>query len=1015
MRTVVAIRGWSVRLWLARRYGRLLRWLLGGSRPALFGLAAATLGTLLLGDARILGVYFILLLLWGASRARSRIVLEQFADHSTDDGQAARGVATLLATELARLRDLYRTVDQRRAIPTAVSAGRPIDATVKVEDLGDVLRETVSAESRLKIGQVEIPLGIVMAMVGRLVQGPRLSGAIHQHGDSAVLTATVTGRGRDYSWVVSRPVDALETTSARHQAQELVPELAYRIFTDLALSRSVKWRATAHFVESLRAIRACLGTPQNRALSLKLAERKLLEALAADDGFELVYYNLGVVYTELCNAAEDAGRLADAVNHRGAAKVAFQRATERDPSRWEAYYALALTSWEGGSDAYDENYLDAVIRPCERVAEIDPGAADVAKAYDLKGLAERRAGELSAASGSSRTACRLALRALARAEGSPRPLRSARTPAERLASQAANYLVNFAVALADKNRPPPGTWRLRERVRLRRIRAILGLAHSLNEPTPTPRFELGRIAREWGRPKLAVREFEAATRLEPRRPQYWAELALARAQADDQSGAFNACVQAVSTLDLASRSPDDVAVRANVIEAFRMTGQVEAADRLQAMERFGSEAEGLIDPDEKAPAMTAGAERQVELYLDSGQAWEAGQLAMQIAAAHTEPEQVEKWLRKALVWLEAHPEEIRRHGVRATLAYTLARLGRAPAALEEAQRALGMDPLSSYERQALGATYRETGDFDRARDSFEDALLWSPYDAHLRARLGECHWLTAMETTEATRRRAALQRAAEAFEDALTLYGSDEFQDQVYARYQLGRVYTALHDSEQAAAHLRVVAAVPDMAPLALMLLGEAHLHAYNFSAAERAFEACAVQTEGLIENGGDPKAYLGAEVGEGWPLGLVAAWANWGLAASWTERDGDLVDARKRLKRAEEHAESLGSSVGASTITASCLTVRGMGLCKEARVDDGLAALARAAAMAPEAGNYIELACAYEQKAASSTCSDRTGMLENARRCCQHVLDTRPKERERARAEELLERLGPRTPVAVE
>lgn len=100
---------------------------------------------------------------------------------------------------------------------------------------------------------------------------------------------------------------------------------------------------------------------------MKQAEKKFIETLAEDIRFDLAYYNLGVVYTEL--------------GYTKAAETAFGQAIIQSPNSWEAYYALALSR-------YDSKNYYRTIQLCKRVIELKPKSENLAKAHQLKGLAE---------------------------------------------------------------------------------------------------------------------------------------------------------------------------------------------------------------------------------------------------------------------------------------------------------------------------------------------------------------------------------------------------------------------------------------------------------------------------------------------------------------------------------------------------------------------------------------------------------------------------------------------------
>ena len=169
-------------LWMSRMLGRIYRWLNSEWRPPVVWLVATTFGAWLTERLlnlpagtlfelwKILSLYAVLVLLWWAWQARKRTVVEEFADHTSDQPKAVkRGLSTLLVVELARLRELSRTVDEQ--LLPAVKAGKDIKATVKLDDVSGFLRSAVSAESKFIFGPLEIPVGTLMALIGRLVRG----------------------------------------------------------------------------------------------------------------------------------------------------------------------------------------------------------------------------------------------------------------------------------------------------------------------------------------------------------------------------------------------------------------------------------------------------------------------------------------------------------------------------------------------------------------------------------------------------------------------------------------------------------------------------------------------------------------------------------------------------------------------------------------------------------------------------------------------------------------------------
>jgi tetratricopeptide (TPR) repeat protein len=293
----------------------------------------------------ILLVYTILLLFWWVWQAGRRVVVEEFVDYTnSSDNQTksvARGLATLLVVRLGQLRDLYQTVDEQRAILTSVWVHQSIDATINVEDVSQFLQNAVSAQSEFSLGVLKIPVGTLMSLIGRLVQGPRIIGSLHRDNGKLILTAQHYDGKSSRRWRVDYSVPADQSTQQGNDyLTGMVEELACRMFTDLALSGSVRWRATTSFCEGLHAYRDCLRTPKARRLNLEQAEKNFIETLSEDQKFNLAYYNLGVVYTEL-------GQMDTAEN-------AFKNAIEQNPASWNAFYALALHRYQMAKQAYKD-------------------------------------------------------------------------------------------------------------------------------------------------------------------------------------------------------------------------------------------------------------------------------------------------------------------------------------------------------------------------------------------------------------------------------------------------------------------------------------------------------------------------------------------------------------------------------------------------------------------------------------------------------------------------------------
>lgn len=321
----------------------------------------------------VLAVYTILLLFWWAWQAKKRVVIEDFTDYTLNPQKAdVKGLATLLVVQLAHLQELYRVVDEQRALSTEAKSSQPIDATIKVEDVSQFLSNAVSSQSKFSLGPLEIPVGTLLSLIGRLVQGPRILGSLHKNNDLLILTAQRVGDNAAYSWQVERKLHASATDQETYNLVDMIEELACRMFTDLALSGSVRWRATASFSKGLQYYRDCLRTPKGRSLKLTQAEKKFIETLGEDREFASANYNLGVLYMEL-------GQIQ-------AAEEAFLRAIGQNPGSWRGYYALTVCRCKLCQ-------YQSVISLCdqigERVITDKPGISNLAKIYHTKGVAQR--------------------------------------------------------------------------------------------------------------------------------------------------------------------------------------------------------------------------------------------------------------------------------------------------------------------------------------------------------------------------------------------------------------------------------------------------------------------------------------------------------------------------------------------------------------------------------------------------------------------------------------------------
>jgi len=260
------------------------------------------------------------LLVWWITRARKQLVIGKFDDFTgSAAGAYVPGLGVLVAVELSRLGDLFVGFDADRTIQATPEKLTRVDVGIQAESLGQFLEKAVSAEASFSLVGFRIPVGIIMGLVGRLVQGPRLVGQIHIDGEERIVTVQMLGNRGDRSWRLSERRQPNEAGKPGWQpAAALAADLATRIFAEQALEGAVRWQALAKFIEGLDAYRLSLRTGKQNKLHLHDAERRLIEAVAEDARFDLAYYNLGVVYTELgqLDAAGAAFAQAIEVNNR---------------------------------------------------------------------------------------------------------------------------------------------------------------------------------------------------------------------------------------------------------------------------------------------------------------------------------------------------------------------------------------------------------------------------------------------------------------------------------------------------------------------------------------------------------------------------------------------------------------------------------------------------------------------------------------------------------------------------
>ncbi len=1045
-------------LWVASWLGRAGRKVLVDWRGRL--VAIALVGGLILasiGEWAVGGPLLAaggLLLLATARTAKGRLMVGDFATplaraEPESEGAPPAGapqvdLANLLQVELSRLGSLFRVVEDRRAVSSGLGPRRALDATLSVDDLVGTLKEAVSAETKVAVGPISIPVAPLMTLAGRAFRAPRLTGSLHRDGDLLILTAQQQGR-RGMSWRVTARAPAPAAASQNGSDPEaratpagdatlsaMITELALRIFTDFALGREVRWQASQSFVKGLNKFRACLRTPKDRKVNLKDAERLFLDALSEDEDFPLVYYNLGVVYTELHGLAVAAGRRQEAEMYLSAAEVSFGWAIDKDSERWETYQAFAQ------AQMHYERY-SSVIELCGRICKLDPPRNHRARANELRARAylaraenDGKPGDRRKAIKSARRATRLAVRTLFRA----RLIRTSdpgedddRVPrCEELVGACAHTLgtcysrqLPLAAELARGNR----FRRWRRGGILRRTKALYGFADRYLGSTADLHFEFGQRALNRGLYELAEEELGAAAQSDPTRPTYAASLALARAlmwrasgerlseaqqmeirsrcerAVRDMAGAFfplrdsEACELVARVYDqLAENAPESrfyvVAQQLrDVAEAMR--NRLSDAVSGASVSAFFLEALQAVKPSWREALSEYGtATRKARALLIKGQ----DQLPGEVSDGSKDKDKSKR--RPPAGASDEGPD---RAGALKNLR----------CALTHAERASALNPLSSLAWETLGDVHAELFDFRNARKAWGYALGRDPDNPELYDKIGSSHWQLAFQGRSGFVSEE-LEQATGYFDRALQLYGSGSFNEQVRAHYRLTKLYTALRRFPDAQPHLRIVEAVAPKPPLVgWVLLGLAHLQQRTFSEAEDYFERVIEEGDSLAVPRGKlrPEGLVGDRLDEReWPLALIRAWAHLGLAFSYAERDGDLIEARTHVGHARSLAGALPDlKLFPTRIFSSCNDCEGYILFKRGRVRAAIKRIEDAIGGFPFSRSYLNLALAYEQLAREqeSACGDH---VRTARRFVAHAVSLGPEPKPSEEVQQLLARL---------
>jgi tetratricopeptide (TPR) repeat protein len=1041
----------------------------------------------------ILGIFTLILLFWWIWKARKRLVIENFTDYTGDQPKSdARGLATLVVVRLAHLRELYQAVDEKRAIPTSVGVNQSVDATIKVDNVSEFLKDAVSAQSRLTLGPLEIPVGTLFSLIGRIVQGPRIIGSLHKDNNQLILAAQRVGDKQSISWRVDRPILlSLSSEQTNPCLDDMVTELAYKMFTDLALSRTVDWVAVSSFSEGLQAYRECLRTPKIRRIKLQEAERKFIKTLAEDQKFDLAYYNLGVVYTEL--------------KQTEAAEMAFLNTIKQNPSSWVARYALALSRYETEREASEKKeakkekkkqqkrqvtVYDSIVQLCDRVISLKPGIVATAKAYRLQGKAQIELDDLKKSRKSLRRAVKLSWKALCKAEISGQgvaPLED--NGMSQLETLASVCLSDLAILQSSRAKEFERQAKNRNKIikicaQMRRKSAYLGAYWLFKQALSLKRsdanyyayyfFEFGKMYYEWGRYDKALNQLSTAARIIPDNVEFKAYLAIAYAQsyknAGDQEDKKLALDVTKQTLALASEASGR-SFRETFEKLLQTCELIKQADEernlpdtelhlpIWEMKKFlekAREAENYLIRDELSLL-----ERKLCEYDSGGQEWEYAQISRSLGRLYQdsnerrkaneyfnkpierlekklreydgedhewerghvsrflgtlyldldEPELAEKHFKMAIETLkEKYMQEVRMHRLKVSLAYSLLNQGKADEALLAVEHAILLDPLSHFERVALGDIYFKLDEFEHAIEAWQDGLLrrnarmMDPDSPEIYFKIGHAYVKLAQHRHEISRRNMVYQQAISYLKQAIEFYESNQRQKKLAACYFLGYFYFALCDYEEAISYLSLSRTFKFARLTSTFYLGYAYLRHRDYDESIETFRSLQRYAEELKEtwrNEGKPiyntVEYEFDSIGH-ISLGEMLALAQWGQAFAYAERNMNLEDALNLINKAQDQMKELNeelSSLSKDESTeiqypAKYPDCKGWIHYRLGEFDAAIICLKHALTLTAQAEIYLHLALAHEGKLhelqKSKDWTEAQTMVRQVRTYCQQV-----------------------------
>jgi len=808
-------------LWITRLSGAFGRWLFTGWRIPLILLAAITglrslhwslttghmqpvAGLLGLDSIVRTGIWaaLVAMAVW-SYRVRKRIVILPFNNLTGDDTlkATAESVAPRLMNELCRLTELYALTDEARPKQSGDQARGP---TLNIEDVGNALQGVVTADSKIKLGtSVEIPIGALIASIGRIVQGPRLSGSLQKEANGWVLIARIAGGGLAGDWRVESSNPGDEPSGNSDATKAVIEELAYRVFTMVVRVGSPRWRAVRSYSEGLRIYRDQLRSQRDRLLKLRQAEKEFIQALAEDNEFARNYYNLGIVYR--------------ALKQPDSARVCFRKAIEYDPHLSSAYYAMALDSWQ------EQGNCEDALRYCEQGIFLRP---EDAQSWDLKGVL---LGILSIANGvtaqekllqsvaSHEVAVALAWRALCWIVGLSEQNEAGQQTA-----------VDCLTDLGDARENTPALHRS----------SIPAYNQALYlEPTQAyAHFKIGRSLEQQKRNEEAAESYRRALHT-VERPAGWAYLAATQAKlfaATDDERYREACLTACrNAIDPPSEAVQETV---QIVEDAYLTAGLSPLDHRPDLVLPTL---ALIEKNKSIPrSYRRWIWARAFTYIRQGNR----------NLQRNRPRIAAECFKKAIEALQkSYPKELQTLALFASLADAYLLDKRLEQALGAARQAVELSPDIPQVRHVLARVYFEIGDYDNAEREWQTCLSLDPNNPELLQWIASAYLERAFNCHEPTARRLALSQVIALLSQTLdTVFGTKDIGS---LHFWLGRFHRELLQYDLAIQHL-VTARLMRWKPIETKInLGAVYIQAKVYRKAEETFAEAAAELRNRLRS----------------------------------------------------------------------------------------------------------------------------------------------------------------------